>query len=186
VQDATDRNRHANPPADDRPPFAELQSKLIADLIPRGEEFAPGSHQFGARYLRRATPMMFNLSVYARMLMSDFIANRGKIEIAEFHTPSDLASLRQRTVINATGYGARALFDDQSVIPVRGQLARMIPQPDINYGLFYKDVAFIPRRDGLVFQVIGESDYYGFNDDTVIPDRAEAEHAVSTIAGLYT
>jgi hypothetical protein len=38
----------------------------------------------------------------------------------------------------------------------------------------------------LVFQVIGESDYYGFNDDTAIPDRAEAEHAVGTIAGLYT
>jgi hypothetical protein len=186
VQDAADRNRHANPPADDRPPFAELQSRLIADLIPHEEEFAPGSHQFGARYLRRDTPMMFNLMVYARMLMSDFIANRGKIEIAEFHTPADLASLRQTTVINATGYGARALFDDQSVVPVRGQLAHMIPQPDINYGLFYKDVAFIPRRDGLVFQVIGESDYYGFNDDTAIPDRAEAEHAVGTIAGLYT
>ncbi len=186
VRDAADQTRRANPPTDDRPPFAELQSELIADLIPHAEEFAPGSHQFGARYLRRDTPMMFNLTVYARMLMSDFLANRGRIEIAEFHTPADLASLRQTTVINATGYGARALFDDQSVVPVRGQLAHMIPQPDINYGLFYKDVAFIPRRDGLVFQVIGENDYYGYNDDTTIPDRAEAEHAVSTIAGLYT
>jgi glycine/D-amino acid oxidase-like deaminating enzyme len=93
--------------------------------------------------------------------------------------------LRQTTLINATGYGARALFDDQSVIPVRGQLARMIPQPDIHYGLSYKDVAFVPRRDGLVFQVFGETDYYGFNDDTTVPDRAEAEHAVNTIAGLF-
>jgi hypothetical protein len=186
VRDAADRSRDANPPANDRPPFAELQSELIADLIPHAEEFAPGSHQFGARYLRRDTPMMFNLSVYARLLMSDFLADHGKIEIAEFHTPADLASLPQTTVINATGYGARALFNDQSVVPVRGQLARMIPQPDINYGLFYRDVAFIPRRDGLVFQVLGEDDYYGFNDDTAIPDRAEAEHAVTTIAGLYT
>jgi glycine/D-amino acid oxidase-like deaminating enzyme len=186
VQDAAGRDRHVNSPADDRPPFAELQSKLIADLIPHGQEYPPGSHQFGARYLRRDTPMMFNLSAYARLLISDFIANGGKIEITEFHTPADLASLRQKTVINATGYGARALFDDQSVVPVRGQTARMIPQPDINYGLFYKDVAFIPRRDGMVFQVLGNSDYYGFNDDTTIPDRAEAEHAVDTIAGLYT
>jgi len=38
----------------------------------------------------------------------------------------------------------------------------------------------------LVFQVFGENDYYGFNDDTTVPDRAEAEHAVNTIAGLYT
>src|SRR5580704_14570380 len=40
-----------------------------------------------------------------------------------------------------------------------------------------------PER--LVFQVIGENDYYGFGDDTTVPDRAEAELAVSTIAALY-
>jgi hypothetical protein len=61
----------------------------------------------------------------------------------------------------------------------------MIPQPDVNYGLFYKDVSFVPRRDGMVFQVVGEDDYYGFNDATTIPDRAEAERAVSTIAELF-
>jgi len=135
--------------------------------------------------LQRDTMMMFNLTTYARLLMSDFIANGGKIEIAEFHTPQDFSSLRQATLINATGYGARAIFDDQSVIPVRGQLARMIPQTDIHYGLVYKDVAFVPRRDGLVFQVFGANDYYGYNDDTTVPDRAEAEHAVNTIAGLF-
>ena len=165
--------------------IAELQRKLIPDLVPRSEEFAPGSHPFGARYLQRNSMMMFNLAGYARMLMSDFLANRGRIEIAEFHAPADFLSLRQTTLINATGYGARALFGDQTVTPVRGQLARMIPQPDINYGLFYKDVGFIPRRDGLVFQVVGENDYYGYNDETTIPDRAEAEHAVLTIASLY-
>jgi glycine/D-amino acid oxidase-like deaminating enzyme len=185
ISDAAERNSNARAPGDSRPPFAELQRKLIPDLVPRGEEFAPGSHQFGSRYLQRDSMMMFNLAGYARMLMSDFLANSGKIEIAEFHTPADFATLRQTTLINATGYGARALFDDQSVTPVRGQLARMIPQPDINYGLFYKDVGFIPRRDGMVFQVVGENDYYGFNDDTTVPDRAEAEHAVQTIASLY-
>jgi hypothetical protein len=185
VSDAAERKRPSLPPADTRPPFADLQRELLGDLIPRREEYAPGSHQFGARYLRRDSLMMFNLTAYARLLMSDFIANRGRIEIAEFHTPADFASLRQKTLINATGYGARALFNDQSVTPVRGQLARTIPQPDIHYGLYYNGVSFIPRRDGLVFQAVGEDDYYGFNDDTTIPDRAEAEHAVNTIAGLF-
>jgi hypothetical protein len=93
--------------------------------------------------------------------------------------------LREKVLINATGYGARALFGDESITPVRGQLARMIPQPDVNYGLIYKGVAFVPRRDGMVFQVIGNDDYYGFNDATTEPDRAEAETAVNTIAALY-
>jgi glycine/D-amino acid oxidase-like deaminating enzyme len=128
--------------------------------------------------------MMFNISAYARLLMSDFLANGGQVEIREFHSPADFAQLRQKTLINATGYGARALFGDQSITPVRGQLARMIPQPDVNYGLYYKRVSFVPRRDGLVFQVVAD-DYYGFDDDTTTPNRAEAEQAVNTIAELY-
>ena len=185
VRDTAELNRTARVPADGRAPFADLQKELLDDLSPHSDDYAPGSHQFGARYLRRNSLMMFNLSAYTRMLISDFLANRGRIEIAEFHTPADFASLRQATLINATGYGARALFNDQSVIPVRGQVARAIPQPDIHYGLFYHGVGFIPRRDGLVFQVLGENDYYGFNDDTTVADRAEAEHAVNTIAGLF-
>ena len=117
--------------------------------------------------------------------MGDFGANGGKIEIAEFRTPGEFAKLREKTLINATGYGARALFGDESLTPVRGQLARAIPQPEINYGIFYNNVSFLPRRDGLVFQVIGDNDYYGFNDDTVVADRGEADRAVNTIAGLF-
>jgi glycine/D-amino acid oxidase-like deaminating enzyme len=171
--------------ADGRPRFADLQRELVPDLLTRGEDFAPGSHSLGQKYLRRNSLMMFNLASYTRLLMGDFGANGGKIEIAEFHSPDDFARLREKTLINATGYGARALFGDQSLTPVRGQLARVIPQPEVDYGIFYKGVSFVPRRDGLVFQVVGEDDYYGFNDDTAIPDRAEADRAVNTIAGLF-
>jgi D-amino-acid oxidase len=53
--------------------------------------------------------MMFNLNAYARMLTADFLPNGGQIEIKEFHSPADFAQLRQKTLINATGYGARAV-----------------------------------------------------------------------------
>ena len=184
VADDPESTRRRRAP-DDRPPFAELQRELIGDLMTQSADFAPGSHSLGARYLRRSSLMMFNLTAYTRILMGDFSANGGRIEIAEFHTPDDFARLREKTLINATGYGARALFGDQTITPVRGQLARAIPQPDIGYGLFYKGVSFLPRRDGLVFQVVGDNDYYGFNDDTAVADRAEADRAVNTIAGLF-
>jgi glycine/D-amino acid oxidase-like deaminating enzyme len=93
--------------------------------------------------------------------------------------------VKEKTLVNATGYGARALFGDKSLIPVRGQLARTIPEPDVRYGLFYRNVGFVPRRDGLVFQVAGENEYYGYDDDTEVPDREEAERAVNTIASLF-
>jgi hypothetical protein len=185
VSDTVDTHRQRDEQTDTRPQFAELQRELTGDLIPQRAEYGPGSHPFANRYLRRSTVMMFNLTTYQRMLMSDFLANGGKIEIVEFHSPGDLATLRQKTLINATGYGARALFNDSSITPVRGQLARLIPQPEVNYGLYYKGVSFVPRRDGLVFQSVGEDDYYGFNDATVDPDPTEANFAVTTIAQLF-
>jgi hypothetical protein len=183
VSDGTQQRRQ--PQSDSRPAFAELRRELIGDLMPEGVDIEPGSHNLGDRYLRRNSFMMFNLSAYMRMLVADFTGNGGKFVIKEFHSPGDFAPLRERTLIHATGYGARALFRDESLIPVRGQLARLIPQPEVLYGLFYKDVSFVPRRDGLVFQVVGDNDYYGFNDDSAVPDAAEAAHAVETIAALF-
>jgi hypothetical protein len=185
VSDTADTHRRRDTPSDSRPQFAELQRELIGDLIPKSAEYGPGTHPFANRYLRRNTWMMFNLTTYQRMLTSDFLANGGKIEIVEFHSPNDLATLRQKTLINATGYGARALFNDSTITPVRGQLARLIPQPEVNYGLYYKGVSFVPRRDGLVFQSVGEDDYFGFNDATAEPDPTEANFAVTTIAKLF-
>jgi glycine/D-amino acid oxidase-like deaminating enzyme len=184
VSDESASARRRGPP-DSRPAFAELQRELVSDLIPRSVDFAPGSHSLGPRYLRRNTQMMFNLAEYSRLLVSDFHANGGRIEIAEFHTPDDFAKLREKTLINATGYGARALFNDQSITPVRGQLARVIPQPEVGYGLFYQGVSFVPRRDGLVFQAVGDNDYYGFDDASTVADQAEADRAVNTIGALF-
>ena len=170
---------------DGRPAFAQLERELLSDLGPTRKSYPPGSHPFGERTLRRETWMMFNINAYTRLLISDYLAAGGRMETMEFTSPADLVRVRQRTLINATGYGARALFGDESVIPVRGQLARTVPQDDVRYGLFYKDVAFVPRRDSFVFQVVGDGDYYGYGDDTTIPDRAEAEHAIRTIVGLF-
>ncbi len=35
-------------------------------------------------------------------------------------------------------------------------------------------------------KLLGEDDYYGFNDETAVPDRGEADRAVNTIAGLFS
>jgi len=172
--------------SDARPRFAELQRELVPDLMPNPEVFAPGSHPLGRRRLARTPSLMFNLVAYSHLLLTDFVANGGRIEIAEFRTPADFARLQERTLIHATGYGARTLFGDRSVIPVRGQLARTAPEPGIDYGIIYPPVVFVPRRDGFVFQVIGDNDYYGFDDDRIEPDRAEAELAINTIVGLFT
>jgi len=165
--------------------FAALQEALVSDLIPAATPLGPGDNPFPGRFARRRPSMMFNLTDYQRLLISDFLANGGHIQAREFHSPREFSALREKTIINATGYGAKALFGDQSLIPVRGQLARLIPQPEVKYGLFYDYVSLVPRRDGLVVQMIGSDEAAGYGDESTTPDRPEAERAVATIASLF-
>lgn len=103
----------------------------------------------------------------------------------EFHTPAGLANLRQKVIINCTGYGARALWKDESIVPVRGQIAWLIPQPEVRYEDYYRGVSKISRRDGMVVQRTGSDESYGYNDASEQPDPADAEAAAATIAGLF-
>jgi len=97
-----------------------------------------------------------------------------------------LSSLPQKVLINATGYGARALWRDESIVPVRGQIAWLIPQPEVTYGVMYKNVNILARRDGIVVQDTGRlGEMEGYNDANEEPDRASAEAAVGVVAELY-
>ncbi|HYC05551.1 MAG TPA: FAD-dependent oxidoreductase [Azospirillaceae bacterium] len=180
------RDRALSPPvAEDRPRFAELRRELVPDLSVGARDYEPGDHPFGDRTVRRVSFMMYNLAAYGRMLMADFLAAGGRTERREFHSPAELAALPQPLLVNCTGYGAKALFGDVSLTPVRGQIAHVATERGPGHGLYYDQVSFVPRRDGLVFQKTGANDYYGFGDDSTAPDRAEAEEAVRTIGRLY-
>ena len=166
----------------DEPEYGALHSR-VRDLTPHGVDLAAGTHPFPQAYARRYTTMMFNISAYARMLMTDFLVAGGRIEVREFHEPRELMKLPEHTLIHATGYGARALFRDESIVPVRGQTARLIPQPEVTYSLYTGHLSIVPRSDGILVQVIGDTG--NFNNSDVTPDRAVSEAAVKELGDLY-
>ena len=168
----------------ERHEFARYEH-LIADLTPRFEDLPPGTHPFPVAHCRRTTSLQFNVADYSRQLVDDFYLAGGKMEAVEFHTPSDLVTLPQKSIIHCTGYGARALFADNSVTPVRGQIGWLIPQPEVNYGFYYRQVNVLSRRDGIVVQASPQGEESGWNDTNEQPDRREAEAAVRVIQDLY-
>lgn len=171
---------------DDRPAFAHgLTREMTPELRAPRRTYAAGNHPFGDREVLTTSGLMFNIAAYSDYLLSSFLSLGGKIEVREFHSAADLSALPQKTLVNCTGYGAKALFGDDSLVPVRGQLARMIPDGDAHFGLYFNQTSFVPRRDGWVFQVTGANEYYGYGIEDAVPDRAEAERAVTTIAGLF-
>jgi glycine/D-amino acid oxidase-like deaminating enzyme len=165
--------------------FAEYHDR-IADLTPRSQTMPPGSTPFPTPYVERSSSLQFNIADYGHTLMNDFLIAGGRIERREFHAPADIAALKEKVVINCPGYGGRALWKDESITPVRGQIAWLIPQPEVTYGLIYRDVNVVSRRDGIVVQAVEGGDLKGYGDDHETPDRAEADKAVATIAELYS
>ncbi|MBV8904154.1 MAG: FAD-binding oxidoreductase [Acidobacteriia bacterium] len=184
LSDLSPADSQANRQRADTLEFARYRDR-IADLTPHAQDLAPGTHPFPTRFATRNSSLTFNIAAYARQLMTDFLITGGKIETLEFHSPSELNNLAQKVAINATGYGARALWQDETIVPIRGQIAWLIPQPEVNYGVLYKNINILSRRDGIVVQDGGTGDMFGYNDANENPDRAQAEAAVRVVAELY-
>jgi D-amino-acid oxidase len=81
---------------------------------------------------------------------------------------------------------ARALWQDDMLIPVRGQIARLIAQPDVHYSVVYRHVLAVPLRDGIVVQSFAGGAMQGYGGANEIPDTAESEQAVATLAELFS
>jgi len=177
------------PPAVTAPTTPELDfasySRSIADLTHGARKLAPETAPFRARAVYQTEIMVFNIADYGHTLLSDFFTAGGQFRHADFRSPAEIAALGKRAVINCTGYGARALWKDDSVVPVRGQIARLIPQSEVHYGLDYKHVYVVPRRDGIIVQDVSGGDMKGYGDASETVDRAESDRAVTTLAELF-
>lgn len=74
--------------------------------------------------------------------------------------PADIAALPETLVFNCTGLGSRALFGDTGLIAARGQLAILLPQPEIRYAFMGPMGYMFPRPDGILCGGTFERDVY--------------------------
>ncbi len=162
--------------------FAHYEERL-ADLY-TSEDLEPGRHPFRTAWARRLRTPRFNITAYSERLLMEFRAGGGTIERRAFHTPAELAGLPEAAAMHCTGYGARALFGDTSLIPVRGQIGWLPAQAELDYSLQWNRLSVVPRGDGIAVQVGASSDATGWNDAGETADRGEAEAAVRSLAWL--
>ncbi|AQR62417.1 D-amino-acid oxidase [Brevundimonas sp. LM2] len=164
--------------------FAEYASRLN-DIVPQPHALDRLQHPFPVQGARVGPNMQFNIAELGHRLMSDFLAEGGRIEPRTFRAPGDLAALAEPVVVNCTGYGARALFGDDSLVPVRGQMTWLPPQPEVRYSVYYDGVGLISRPDGVGVQALRGGDMVGYGDAKETIDRAEAEAAILRAAVLF-
>ncbi|HYD36774.1 MAG TPA: FAD-dependent oxidoreductase [Allosphingosinicella sp.] len=117
---------------------------------PGARSLAPGEHPFPVEHLLRYDTMYVETGRFLRQLTRDVQAAGGRIEVRKFATPAEIAALPERLVFNCTGLGARALFGDEQLHPVRGQLAILLPQPEVRYAFQGQAGYMFPRADGIL------------------------------------
>lgn len=119
------------------------------DLYPQQEIHKDPEHYFGYPYVRQYSTMLIEPSIYLNALLRDFYIAGGRLVVREFRSREEVMRLPEPVIFNCTGLGARALFGDQKLGPVRGQLEVLLPQPEIDYCYLSSGYMF-PRRDGIV------------------------------------
>jgi D-amino-acid oxidase len=113
-------------------------------------DFGPGEHVFPARYARRFYTMMIEPSVYLNTLLLDVQSAGAKIEVRAFATADEILALPHEILFNCTGIGAGSLFNDPELVPIKGQLSLLLPQPEVDYNLLTNATYMFPRADGIV------------------------------------
>ena len=130
----------------------------------------PGEHPFPTRYAIERPELRIEPNIYLPALVDDVLAFGGQIVIRKLETPRDVMALSENVIVNCTGLGAKALFGDAELVPLRGLLVLLPPQDEVNYstsggvnipeaqrGLF---VHMMPRRDGIVLGGTSERDVW--------------------------
>ncbi|MGQ0558564.1 MAG: FAD-dependent oxidoreductase, partial [Sphingosinicella sp.] len=131
---------------------------LLPTFPPINRMLAPGEHPFPAAQVALFETLYVEVGRYLRQLIRDVQIAGGRIAVRRFATPAEIAALPERLIFNCTGLGARALFGDTELRPARGQLAFLLPQPEINYAVLFQAGHMCPRPDGILLGCTFELD----------------------------
>lgn len=105
----------------------------LSDLFPYAADLQPNEHPFPVPYVQMMVTMMVEPATFLRRLTEDFYQAGGRIILRNFEDRAAVLALHEPVIFNCTGLGAKALFGDDELTPVQGQLVFLPPDLDVDY-----------------------------------------------------
>ena len=161
-----------------RPIEPSPETIAILDLFPDRKALAPNEHPFSAPYAERFMTLLIDMSIYMNALMRDVTQAGGKIVVREFCCREETLDLPEPVIVNCAGLGARTLFNDEELMPIKGQLVALLPQPEIDYLTISRDdhLLMLPRRDGILLGGTFQPGEWSLDPDNAETDRILEGH----------
>ena len=142
------------------------QFSLLQGLLPELRDLTPQEHPFvNMPYVRQFDGLLIEPPVYLPAVLDEVRLAGGKVVVGEVQNTDQMRKLPEKLVFNCTGLGAKALFGDAELTPVRGQLAFLLPQPEVTYATTYEDTYMFSRRDGILLGGSHEAGDWSLDSD---------------------
>jgi glycine/D-amino acid oxidase-like deaminating enzyme len=149
----------------------------LARFLPELRDVPAEENPFsGFKYVRQFDGMIIEPATYLRALMDDFHTAGGVIRVGELRDRTAVSALPESLIFNCTGLGARGLFGDEELIPLKGQLTFLLPQPEVNYAMLAGDFYMFPRSDGILLGGTHERGVWSLDPDLQAKARIVAGH----------
>ena len=149
---------------------------MLFDLQANFRDFAPGEHAFPAPYVRRFDTMLIEPAIYLNTLLREIQIAGGRVQVRSFANAQEILALPHFTIFNCTGLGAKTLFNDEELMPIKGQLTVLLPQPEVNYNLLTESIYMFPRTDGILLGGTYEKGESSLTPNSEAKARVLAEH----------
>ncbi len=160
------------------PTPADNFNDRYAEMYPQLMNLTTSQHPFAASHVRHYDTMLIEPAIYLPAIMQDFYAAGGTIEVVDFSELGQILRLPEPVVMNCSGLGARDLFNDQDLYPIKGQLSILLPQEEVDYMILGNGGLYMfPRHDGILLGGTFERNEWNTLPDPVATRRILDGHA---------
>ncbi len=149
----------------------------LHDLYPEMRYLNASENPFPFPAVLQFDTMIIEPNRYLPAVMDDFHLAGGRIVVRELHSIAELQALPERVIVNCTGLGAKTLFGDEELTPIKGQLTVLLPQPEIDYCTIPPDLYMFPRSDGILLGGTHEEGVWSLEPNLEAKQHILAEHA---------
>jgi len=127
------------------------KQSVFRAMMPELRDLTAAEHPFpNYKFVRQFDTMIIEPPIYLSALLDEIRWAGAAIKVVEIPDRSAIQQLTEKLVFNCTGLGARALFGDEELVPLKGQLTFLLPQPEVQYAACPSDLYMFPRSDGIL------------------------------------
>ena len=155
---------------------------LVVDLVPG---LIPAAVPMSLPFEHLTTPgfkyetLLIEPPIFLKKLDQELRDKNVEFKRRTFTNVASVLALAENIIVNCTGLGAKDIWSDNDLHPIKGHLALLKPQPPLTY-LFSRNGYLFPRADAVV---IGGT--YRFGDDTTNAEPDVIQQLVDHMRGVF-